>query len=479
MTLPPRSGIGCVALAFLAILSVKLSAQTAPVAAHADTSSRPNVVLFLVDDQGWGDMGYHGNPYAKTPNMDAFAKEAVELTRFYVSPVCSPTRASLMTGRYNFRTGVTSVFNTACNMDPAETTIAQVLRKSGYATGIFGKWHLGDEGPLAPGARGFDESLTFRGAAMSKYFDPELLHNGAKQSYHGYCMDIFTSAAVDFIRKNRSRPFFVYLPANLIHTPVQVSEELAEPYVASGLPGKLARLCGMLTSVDNSFARVIDVLRELKLEDNTLIILTSDNGPCSGSMSEKRFIAGLHGLKGTVYENGIRVPCFMRWPARFSAHAKVNRLAAHLDVMPTILDACGVDLPAGVKLDGVSLLPLLRDPGANWPDRTIFFQWDGRPEPRRGRAYCVLTDRWKLVQPVGMDRENQQTVRDWYRRLCKEAGRGDRSIEGDFRYELYDVAVDPGEYRDLAAEHPDIVEKMKKQYDAWFTDVCARWLDKQ
>jgi arylsulfatase A-like enzyme len=186
-------------------------------------------------------------------------------------------------------------------------------------------------------------------------------------------------------------------------------------------------------------------------------------------------MSGLHGLKGTVYENGIRVPCFVRWPAGFASPAKVTRLTAHIDVMPTTLDACGVPVPTGVQLDGRSMLPLLRSPLADWPDRTLFFQWDSGQEPRRGHAWCAATERWKLVQPVGMDAPNQKHIRDRYAELCRLQDRGERSIEGEPRYELYDLADDPGETRDRAAERPELVEKMKKLYEAWFDEVAARW----
>jgi arylsulfatase A-like enzyme len=325
------------------------------------------------------------------------------------------------------------------------------------------------------------------------------LANRTSSSFSCYCLDIFTDAAIRFIRQNRSRPFFVYLPSNLIHTPLQVAPELAGEFDALGLGDSTRKIYGMIRNVDNNFGRVRAALQELGLEDNTLLVFTSDNGPCSGSQPVDRHMAGLHGLKGTVYENGIRVPCFMRWPAGFPSPAKVTRLAAHLDVLPTVLEACGVEesrigfqpveplessrendrLEAhptdNLKLDGVSLLPLLRDRSAPWPDRTLFFQWDSGQTPRRGHAFTVLTERWKLVQPCGMDLPNQQHIRNRYAQLCRLQGRGERSIEGPPRYELYDIAADPGETKDLAATHPAIVEAMKKQYDVWFTDACVRW----
>jgi len=438
-------------------------------------NNKPNVILFLVDDLAYGDLACHGNPHVKTPQLDRFANQAVELTRFHVSPVCSPTRASLMTGRYNFRTGVADVFGPATVMDPAEVTTAELLRAAGYATGIFGKWHLGDDKAHGPNAQGFDEALVHEGPAMRQYFNPTLLHNGAPEKRAGYCLDIFTDAAIGFIREHRKKPFLVYLASNLIHTPLQVAPELAAEYDALGLSDSTRKIYGMIHSVDSNFGRLRAVLDELGLEENTLLIFTSDNGPCSGSNPLDRHMAGLHGLKGTVYENGIRVPCFMRWPAGFKSPATVARIAAHIDVLPTMLEVCGVAAPAHPPLDGVSLLPLLRNPSAAWPERALFFQWDSGQRPRRGSAYAVLTERWKLVQPCGMDLPQQQHIRDRYAELCRIQGRGARSIDGPPRFELYDVAADPGETRDFAAEHPDVVTTLRSKYEAWFDEVNVRW----
>jgi arylsulfatase A-like enzyme len=464
---------------FLILPLLILSARGAAAGARLP-DRKPNVVLFLADDLGYGDLACHGNPHVKTPQLDTFAREAVEFTQFHVSPVCSPTRASLLTGRYNFRTGIADVFGQAANMDPKETTVAQVLGEAGYATGLFGKWHLG-EARTGPKHHGFKESLTFQGPALGRgYFDPSLIHNGQPEAHRGYCMDIFTDAAIAFIKQNRNQPFLVYLAANLIHTPLQVPPELAAPYDNLDIGASTAKIYAMIRSVDNNFARLRTALKDLGIEDNTLLIFTSDNGPCSGSKpAENRFLAGLHGLKGTVYEGGIRVPCFMRWPAGFKSPGKVGRLTAHVDFMPSVLAACNIPAPPNVKLDGLSLLPLLRDPSANWPERTLFFQWDSGQVPRRGQAFAVLTEKWKLVQPCGMDLPQQQHIRDTYAKLCALQGRGQRSIEGAPRFELYEIAGDPGETRDVAPAHPQVVEKMKRQYDAWFDDVAARWLQKQ
>jgi arylsulfatase A-like enzyme len=457
-----------------AIAAARFPASAQP--AMASPARRPNVVLFLTDDQGYGDLAYHGNPHCKTPNMDALVRQAVEFVDFHVSPVCSPTRASLMTGRYHLRTGVTDVFVPSYNMKTEEVTIAEALRPAGYATAVFGKWHLGDEKPHRPMDQGFDESLVFKGPALRKYFDPPLLFNGEPKPVKGYCTDIFVDYAIDFIRRNQSRPFFLYLPTNLIHTPLQVAEEYSAPFKALGLDDKTAAIYGMLKNVDDNLGRLRAALTELGLDDNTLFIFTSDNGPCAGSVTLQRFMAGLHGLKGTPFENGIRTPCFMRWPKGFECSGRIARLAAHIDIMPTILDACGAAKPEGVKWDGTSLMPLLRNHAADWPDRTLFFQWDGGPTPHRGMAYAARSRQYKLVQPVGAAcPPNQKHIRDRYTELCVAQGKGPLTLEGEPRYLLYDVAADPGETKNIAAEHPEVVEKMKQQYEEWFDDVWAGW----
>jgi arylsulfatase A-like enzyme len=367
------------------------------------------------------------------------------------------------------------VFGDASQMDLKEVTIAEALRDAGYVTGIFGKWHLGRDLAHGPNAQGFDESLVHPGAAMRNYFDPPLIHNGTNEVRKGYCMDIFTDAALRFIRQNRARPFLVYLAANLIHTPLQAADEWVSPFKAQGLDEKTAKTCGMIKSLDDNFGRVRAALKELRLEDNTLIIFFSDNGPCAGSTTTNRFMAGLHGLKGTPYENGIRVPCFLRWPKGFKSPAQIDRIAAHIDLMPTVLTACGVERPKGVAWDGVNLLPQLRNPAATWPDRNLFFQWDSGQVPRRGHSFAVRNQRYKLVQPTGMDSPGQKHIHDRYAEVCAAQNREARTLDGSPRYELYDITRDPGERNDIAAAHPEIVEEMTKAYNEWFTDVTVRW----
>jgi arylsulfatase/arylsulfatase A len=436
----------------------------------SDRDGKPNVLVVITDDQGYADLGVHGNPQVRTPQMDAFAREAVELTQFYACPVCAPSRAALMTGRYPLRTGIVDVFEPACNMRPEEVTLAEALRDAGYATGLVGKWHLGNKHPRRPTDQGFSEALTMPAIGLWNYFNPRLWHNGQEVTIPGYCMDILADRAITFLRENKDRPFFLYFAPNLIHTPLQIDDAKVAPFRAAGLDEPTAKVYAMLESVDDNFGRVLAALRDLGLEENTLVLFTTDNGPCTGSTTTQRYMAGLRGLKGTVYENGIRVPCFVRWPGRLQGGVKIDRIAALIDVMPTVLDACGVDPPEGVRLDGASLMPLLRNPQAAWPDRTLFFQWEGNPLPEHGRAFAVRDQRYKLVQAVGIA-DRQSHIRDKYAELCRAQGRGTLTVVGTPRLELFDIEADPGETADLAAEHPKIVAKMKQQYDAWFADV--------
>jgi arylsulfatase A-like enzyme len=432
--------------------------------------TQPNVLLILTDDQGYGDLGSHGNPQIKTPRLDEFAKQSVELTRFFVCPVCSPTRSSLLTGRYNYRTGVVDTYRGRSMMRPDEVTLAEMLSAAGYRTGIFGKWHLGDNAPMRSIDQGFQVSLVHRGGGIGQpsdppegtsYFDPILQENGVERRFHGYCSDIFTSAAIDFVRSDDPRPFFTYLAFNAPHDPLEVSERdlaaykgidlspAAFPNVGQPLPAtlsqdRIARLYGMVSNIDANVGRLLKILDERKLAENTIVVFLTDNGPAF-----PRFNAGLRGLKGTVYEGGIRVPFFVRWPGHFPAGATVDRIAAHIDLVPTLLDACGVSPPKDVKLDGHSLLPLLEGkPIRNWPDRTLFFQWHRGDEPVMGRAFAVRTQQYKLVSP---ERPAGQSVLD--------------------SPELYDVARDPYEQTNIAEFHPEMTAILLNAYRSWFRNV--------
>jgi len=434
-------------------------------------AERPNVVLIMTDDQGYGDLGVHGNPKLETPNLDRLARDSVRFESFYVCPVCSPTRASLMTGRYNYRTGVVDTYLGRSMMHTDEVTLAEMLRSAGYRTGIFGKWHLGDNYPLRPMDQGFDTSLVHRGGGISQpsdppgnsYFDPILLENGRDVQTEGYCSDVFTSAAINFIKEAGDEPFFVYLPYNCPHSPLQVPEEdyrryremnLAHkefPDFGQPLPGKAdqektARVYGMVDNIDWNVGRLFSALDEGGVRENTIVIFLTDNGP-----QHPRYNAGMRGRKGSVYEGGIRVPFFFCWPAKL-APGMVDRIAAHIDVAPTLLAACDVVKPENVAFDGVNLMPLLEDASTACPDRHLFFQWHRGDEPQRYRACAVRTQHYKLVQPQGG---------------------GNRPLPESAAFELYDMREDPFEMRNIADERSDVVAKMRKAYDQWFDDVSS------
>ena len=405
---------------------------------------RPNVVLILTDDQGYGDLGIHGNNAIRTPNMDRLGREGVQFTRFHVSPVCSPTRSSLLTGRYNYRTGIVDTFRGRSLMHPEEVTLAEILCTAGYRTGIFGKWHLGDNYPMRAMDQGFEEALVIRGGGLSQpsdypestgYFDPILNHNGTPRRFRGYCSDIYTNEALQFMERNRSRPFFLYLATNAPHSPLEIADSYVEPYRKAGLNETLAKTYGMITNMDDNIGRVLSKLQELGLEQNTMVLFLTDNGP-----QQPRFNGNMRGTKGTVYEGGIRVPFFIRWPAAVQPGTMVDRLAAHIDVTPTLAELCGATLPKGRKIDGRSLAPLLLQKGpVEWPDRTLFFQWHRGDEPELFRDCAARNQRWKLVNGK----------------------------------ELYDLETDPAESRDVSAQNPAITTQLRREYQAWFQDVSS------
>jgi arylsulfatase A-like enzyme len=409
-------------------------------------ADRPNVVLVMTDDQGYCDIGRHGNDVIDTPHLDQLYDESVRFSQFYVSPVCAPTRASLMTGRYNYRTGVVDTYLGRAMMFGEEVTIAEMLQGAGYRTGIFGKWHLGDNYPLRAMDNGFEESLIHMGGGIgqpsdppgNKYDDPILSHNGVNERHEGYCTDIFTDAAIEFIREHRDEPFLVYLATNAPHTPLEISDAYADPYREKGLSEGAAKTLGMVTNIDDNVGKLRVALDEMNLADNTIFIFLTDNGPQFGRDAQ-RYNAGLRAQKGSAYDGGIRVPCFVHWPARVQHGRDIDRIAAHIDLTPTLLDACGVTPPVDIAFDGVSLMPLLEGAAGDWPDRTIFLQWHRGDEPRPFENSAVRSQRFKLVN-------------------------------GE---ELYDMSVDPGEKTDVHEEHPDVFNALREAYTVWIADVSS------
>lgn len=427
----------------------------------AAARERPNVIFVLTDDQGYGDLGCHGNKHLRTPNLDRVHLESVRFTNFHSSPLCSPTRSSLMTGRYNYRTGVVDTWVGRAMMRASEVTLAESLGAAGYRTGIFGKWHLGDNYPLRAMDQGFQEALVFTDGALgaigdpapNSYFDPVLLRNGQPEKTSGYCTKVFFDAAMQFMEKNREQRFFVYLPTNVPHGPLDVAESDAAPYRAMGLDDGTARVYGMVENLDGQMGRLLKFLETSGLEENTVLIFMSDNGPWGA-----RYNAGLRDQKGSVYNGGIKVPFFVRAPRRFRSGVDVDRIAAHIDVNPTLLEICGVKKPEGVQMDGVSLAPLLKGKAANWPDRTLFFQQsrpdpEGIDEPRLFTHCAARSQRYKIVMAAANKKESYT-----------------KAI-GPEETELFDIEKDPGESNNIAKERPEIVSRMRAEYEAWFRDV--------
>ena len=442
---------GVVGLFLLALALTGLSGCAVEDRQPADQP--PNIVLIITDDQGWAQLGSRGDDVLQTPNLDRLAGESIDFTRFYVSPVCAPTRASLMTGRYNYRTGVVDTYIGRAMMHSDEMTLAEMLGEAGYRTGIFGKWHLGDNYPLRAIDQGFQEALVHKGGGIGQpsdppgtsYFDPILQLNGQQKPYAGYCTDVFFNTAMMFIEQSRDQPFFAYIPTNAPHAPYDVPESYVEPYRAKGLNDKDARIYGMITNIDENVGRLMERLDRLGLAENTILVFMTDNGPTT-----QRFTAGLRNQKASVYEGGIRVPFLMRWPAKLQPRTE-DRIAAHIDVLPTILEAAGASLPAGHQIDGVSLLPRMLDAAAPVAERTLYLQSHRGNEPQRHRNFAAVTQRYKLLQP-------------------KSFG---QSMPANPTFELYDLEADAGEQNDLAEQQPDILAGLKVGYEAWFEDVSA------
>lgn len=444
------------------LLNLYLAAQQI----HAQ--KRPNILLIMTDDQGVGDLGIHNNDLLKTPNMDAIAKQGAEFKQFIVNFNCSPTRASMLTGRDNYRTGVVGVTETSPLMKSSEVTIAKLLSEAGYSTGIFGKWHLGDSYPMRPSDKGFQETLIHKGGGIGQasdppgnsYFNPILEHNNVKKVFEGYCDDIFADATLSFIDKNKDKPFFAFYATNLPHFPLTVSDKWADPFRKMGLHELNARTYGMVANVDANIGRLLAKLKELGIEDNTIVVFMSDNGPrtkrTKNDLYPDRYSMNLRGTKTSVYENGIRAPFFIKWPAKIPQGVKFTNLAAHIDVMPTLLEACSVPVPKDLKLDGLSLMPLLTSKVNNLPEREIFIQGHAGSEPFKYFHFTVRGQRYKLISPTD----------DPYGDISRPTDADVKKMIANL--ELYDIEKDSSEINNIAKQHPEIVKNMLSKYENWF-----------
>jgi arylsulfatase len=436
---------------------------------------RPNIILVITDDQGYGDLGIHGNPFIRTPALDSLAKKSTRIDPFYVCPVCAPTRSSLMTGRYHLRTGVYDTYNGGAMMATEEVTVAEVLAANGYHTAMVGKWHLGDSYPMRPMDQGFQYYLAHKGGGIgqpgddfgnysrpdSSYFDPYLWENGERVRRKGYCSDIFTDQAIAYIKDHINRrerdPFFLYLSYNAPHTPLQLPEEYwleyqdmnygSEDFQVSGknvadMNNKdldaARKVYGMVSNIDDNLGRLFKTLEYLELEENTLLVFITDNGP-----QQRRFTAGLNERKGSVLEGGIRVPCLFYWKGKLQQGRIISEPSAHIDMMPTLLDFAGI-LYEG-SLDGVSLYPALMGETAPEKERSLFFVWE-RGFPQRYFNMAVRSGDFKLVGKYG------------------------HGVSSD-SLKLYDLIKDPYELEDVASAYPEVKSRLMEKLDSWHEEI--------
>ena len=413
-----------------------LTAMTGSLLAAGGSSKKPNVILIMTDDQGYGDLACLGNPWIDSPNIDRLHADSIRLIDFHVSPMCSPTRAALLTGRHCRHVGVRQTNNCTNLIARDVPTMADVFAMNGYRTGMFGKWHLGETYPYRPHDRGFHEAIYHGNGAVgtagdvwgNDYFDDTYHHNGQPKKYSGYCTDVWFTEASRFIRESHAHgdPFFCYLSTNVVHGPMLVADEYFLRYrdVKGVFSRNAAKMYGMVANLDENMGRLMRLLKSESLDRDTILIFMTDNGTAAGAQLDKQgfvragYNAGMRGKKTSPYEGGHRVPFFLRWPGGgLYGGRDVPELAAHLDVLPTLADLCGLECPNEMPTDGVSLRPLLEGTAGEWPDRTIIESF----------TKVAMTERWRLVHNA----------------------------------ELYDVIADPGQQQDVAEQYPEVVQQLQ------------------
>ncbi|MFT6180806.1 MAG: arylsulfatase A-like enzyme [Paracoccaceae bacterium] len=436
---------------------------------YSAAAEKPNIILVMTDDQGYGPVGKHGHPWIKTPNLDALYDQSTRLTRFLVSPTCSPTRSALMTGRHPLKNGITHTILERERMALKSTTLPQTLKKGGYTSGIFGKWHLGDEEAYQPHMRGFDEVFIHGAGGIgqgykcscadvpgNKYFDPVIRHNGSFVKTKGYCSDLFFTAAMGWIKeqKEKKEPFFAYITTNAPHGPFIAPPANTKRFTDLGFPAKNAGFYGMIENIDENMGRLMAKLAEWDLEENTVLIFMSDNGMTGAGSGRpnkalgkskdgkamRMFNAGQKGLKGSADEGGVRVPFFIRWKGTLEPNRDLANVAAHIDLFPTLTALAGTSGPED-QVAGRSFLPLLRDPKSAWPDRYLFTQkarWKTGSEPNdhQWTGFSVRSHQYRLV---------------------------DKS--------LYDMSKDSGQKIDVAGQLPKVVKEMRAAYDEFWKEA--------
>ena len=411
----------------------------------APSSQSPNVVFVITDDQGYGDLGVTGNPILKTPAIDLLHGESVRLTDYHVSPTCAPTRGALMSGHYTNRAGPWHTIRGRSFLRQSSTTWGDVFSAGGYATGMFGKWHLGDNYPYRPEDRGFQEVVRHGGGGVSQtpdywdnsYFNDTYFHNGVPEKYEGYCTDIFFNEAKRFISKSveAGKPFLAYIATNAPHGPFLCPDKYWKPYVERGLGEREAIFYGMIANVDENVGALRDWLQQQGLAENTIFVFTTDNGTASGGQI---YNAGMQGFKNSEYDGGHRVPFFLTWPAAgLTKPRDVTPVTAHIDILPTLIELCGLPVPLDYAFDGRSLAPLLFALPTPWVDRTIITDSQRVIDPIKWRKSAVMTNEWRLVN-------------------------------GE---ELYQIKQDPAQEKDLSGEFPRTVRFLRDEYEKWWASI--------
>ena len=420
----------------LTILLSQITRSLAQSPPHGMVADRdhPNILLIMSDDQGWGDLHRHGNEAIHTPVLDALAQESVRFDRFFVSPVCAPTRASLLTGRDYLRTNTHAVTGRGVAMRSEEVTLAKIVQAAGYRTGIFGKWHNGEQYPHHPLGQGFDEFLGFCGGHWNRYVDPTLEHNGQTKEYEGYITDVLTDAAIDFMRASQETSFFCYVPYNVPHAPFQVADRYFDKYRQMGFDDKTAAVYGMIENMDENIGRLLHTLDTLQQSNHTIVVFLTDNGP-----NGQRYNGNMKGIKASVDEGGVRVPCFIRYPNQLARDTTVTAIAAHVDLLPTLVELAGMAVPDTLALDGRSLVPLLTGTEVDWPKRTLFTHFSGKSVTREPGG--VRTEKHRLVMPR------------------------------DGPPQLYNMSQDPGQANDIALQQPVITDSLVQKYRSWYAEV--------
>ncbi|WP_044237163.1 arylsulfatase [Flexithrix dorotheae] len=427
----------------------------------ADTDEKkPNVILILVDDQGYGDIGALGNPHIQTPNIDQLHSVSARFTDYHVSPTCAPTRAALLTGHHNNRTGVWHTISGRSLILERETTMAQVFKENGYHTAIFGKWHLGDNYPFRPQDKGFDEVLIHGGGGIGQtmdywdndYFDDTYVHNGVHQKFEGYCTDVWFENAKRFIGENKDKPFFCYLATNAAHSPYWVEDKYSAPYKENENVNH-APFYGMIANIDENIGKLVDYLKSVELMDNTIIIFTTDNGTAQGAKIEghrldgfvvKGYNAGMRGIKASMYEGGHRVPLFIHWKnGGITVGKDINELTAHFDVFPTLVDLCKLKVSESIKFDGKSLIPLINGNNVDFKDRVIITNSQRIEVPEPWRRTSLMQGSWRLINGT----------------------------------ELYNLVSDPEQRSNVADQNPQKLATLKAAYDKWWAEISQGYSD--